>query len=62
MSSIDVNVKSVATAAYVFGNDLKERGRLAAGIDRNVVMQFDAMPSEFQLRFFEEEEGYSHEN
>eukprot|EP00434_Breviolum_minutum_P012377 symbB.v1.2.010902.t2/scaffold720.1/size169259/13 len=29
MPSIDVNVKSVLTAAYVFGNDLKERG--AAG-------------------------------
>ena len=26
MSSIDVNVKSVATASYVFGNELKLRG------------------------------------
>ena len=26
MSSVDVNVKSVATASYVFGNELKLRG------------------------------------
>ena len=52
MPSIDVNVQSVLTTAYVFGNDLKEGGRPSnRKVDRNVVMQRDAMPSCFNWDF-----------
>ena len=37
MSSVDVNVKSVATASYVFGNELKLRGEAK----RRVVQLFE---------------------